>query len=373
MENGVDEGTYPFEQCWRDYRFQLWRPLIALLTMAPSLARQHRTKTGMFSPTPTETDRALRKMYEEAFNPRLVAALTDAQSSRAALKGLRWSHSPRGGAALELIAGEHSTGMENAPGWQRLDMKDADSLAGALTCGPRAETWLQRLSLFGCEMTVDGLHVLAPQMARCARLTQLDLRNCGLREAGAAVLAGLAARLGGAAAWPFLLLAVAAGIWHVVPRALGAALHLRPDMHLLMCVAIAGAMGIGEWIEAASVAFLYSLSLALEAWSVGRARRAVEELLALAPATATLLDGERTLPAEEVEPGSRILVRPGERVPVRARDVIVARRQFAIRLRRRREGPNVANMSLLGRRPDVLDALLVLAYVKISKDTAAAA
>jgi Cd2+/Zn2+-exporting ATPase len=133
---------------------------------------------------------------------------------------------------------------------------------------------------------------------------------------GAAVLAGLAARLGGAAAWPFLLLAVAAGIWHVVPRALGAARHLRPDMHLLMCVAIAGAIGIGEWIEAASVAFLYSLSLALEAWSVGRARRAVEELLALAPATATLLDGERTLPAEEVEPGSRILVRPGERVPL---------------------------------------------------------
>ncbi|MHC4731557.1 MAG: heavy metal translocating P-type ATPase, partial [Planctomycetota bacterium] len=134
--------------------------------------------------------------------------------------------------------------------------------------------------------------------------------------AGAAVLAGVAAHLAGGTAWPFLLLAVAAGIWHVVPRALGAALHLRPDMHLLMCVAIAGAMGIGEWIEAASVAFLYSLSLALEGWSVGRARRAVEELLALAPATATLLDGERQVPAEEVEPGTSILVRPGERVPL---------------------------------------------------------
>ena len=134
--------------------------------------------------------------------------------------------------------------------------------------------------------------------------------------AGAAVLAGLAADLAGGTAWPFLLLAVGAGIWHVVPRALGAALHLRPDMHLLMCVAIAGAMGIGEWIEAASVAFLYSLSLALEAWSVGRARRAVQELLALTPATATLLDGERAVPAEEVAPGSRILVRPGERVPL---------------------------------------------------------
>ena len=93
--------------------------------------------------------------------------------------------------------------------------------------------------------------------------------------------------------------------------------QLLPDEVLAAKEAIAGAMGIGEWIEAASVAFLYSISLALEAWSVGRARRAVEQLLALTPATATLLDDdERPVPAEEVQPGARILVRPGERVPL---------------------------------------------------------
>jgi Cd2+/Zn2+-exporting ATPase len=135
---------------------------------------------------------------------------------------------------------------------------------------------------------------------------------------GTALLGGLAARLAGGPALPFLLVAGAAGIWHVVPRALRAARHLRPDMHLLMCLAIAGAAGIGEWTEAASVAFLYSLSLALEAWSVGRARRAVERLLELAPATATVVEEgeERRVPADEVRPRSRILVRPGERVPL---------------------------------------------------------
>ena len=76
--------------------------------------------------------RAYRRMELE---PELVAALTDAQSSRAALKGLRWSHSPRGGAALELIAGEHSTGMENAPGWQRL---------AAAPCACRWSPWFGR-------------------------------------------------------------------------------------------------------------------------------------------------------------------------------------------------------------------------------------
>jgi len=135
---------------------------------------------------------------------------------------------------------------------------------------------------------------------------------------GTALLAGVAAKLWGGAGVPFLALAVVAGIGHVLPRAVRAARHLRPDMHLLMTVAIAGAMGIGEWVEAATVAFLYSLSLLLEAWSVGRARRAVEELLALAPATATLVENgdERTVPADEVRPGSRILVRPGERIPL---------------------------------------------------------
>jgi Cd2+/Zn2+-exporting ATPase len=135
---------------------------------------------------------------------------------------------------------------------------------------------------------------------------------------GASLLAGLLSSAADGPTVPFYLLSVAAGIWHVLPRAVLAVRFLRPDMHLLMCVAIAGAIAIGEWTEAAAVAFLYSLSLALEAWSVGRARHAVEALLELAPATATLLDGqeERRVPAEEVKPKSRILVKPGERLPL---------------------------------------------------------
>ena len=133
---------------------------------------------------------------------------------------------------------------------------------------------------------------------------------------GAALLAGVVSRFNDGPEAPFATIAVLAGIWHVLPRAWLALRRMQPDMHLLMTVAIAGAIAIGEWTEAASVAFLYSLSLALEAWSVGRARRAVESLLDLAPATALLLTeaGEETVPATQVAPGSRILVRPGERV-----------------------------------------------------------
>jgi len=86
----------------------------------------------------------------------------------------------------------------------------------------------------------------------------------------------------------FYLLGILAGTWLVLPKAWHALRRFRPDMNLLMVVAIVGAVVIGEWLEAVTVAFLFALSLALEAWSIGRARRAVAALLELAPATALI-------------------------------------------------------------------------------------
>jgi|CXWL01.1.fsa_nt_gi Cd2+/Zn2+-exporting ATPase len=120
------------------------------------------------------------------------------------------------------------------------------------------------------------------------------------------------------------LLAIVAGGWFVAPKAWASARSLRPDMNLLMTLAVIGAVGIGEWFEAATVAFLFALSLALEAWSVGRARRAVESLLTLAPAVVRVRqdDGsERLVPVAEASVGTRFVVRPGERLALDGRVV----------------------------------------------------
>lgn len=113
-------------------------------------------------------------------------------------------------------------------------------------------------------------------------------------------------------------MAIFAGVWFVIPKAWHAIRRVRPDMNLLMTVAVIGAIVIGEWLEAATVAFLFSVSLLLESWSVSRARRAVEALLDLAPPTARLKDGDTTrdVPPDEVDVGSVIVVQSGERFPL---------------------------------------------------------
>jgi len=118
------------------------------------------------------------------------------------------------------------------------------------------------------------------------------------------------------------LAAVVAGGWYVAPKAWLALRRRAPDMNLLMTLAVAGAVGLGEWLEAATVAFLFALSLALEAWSVGRARRAVAALLELAPSSVRRIrpdGGLEEISASEAEVGTRFLVRPGERVPLDGR------------------------------------------------------
>ena len=114
-------------------------------------------------------------------------------------------------------------------------------------------------------------------------------------------------------------IAILMGVWLVAPKAWSSARRLAPDMNLLMVVAVAGAIGLGEFFEAATVAFFFSLSLYLESWSVGRARNAVSALLDLAPPTARVVnqDGsEADVPAATVAVGARFIVRGGDRIPL---------------------------------------------------------
>ena len=121
-----------------------------------------------------------------------------------------------------------------------------------------------------------------------------------------------------AAGWIFLAAAIVGG-WNFFPRGVRAARTLKLDMNFLMTAAIAGAVLIGEPLEAAALAFLFSLAELLESSAVARGRNSIDELLRLAPETATMVPGdgaERTVPTSDLRFGQRIRVRPGEKVPI---------------------------------------------------------
>jgi len=122
----------------------------------------------------------------------------------------------------------------------------------------------------------------------------------------------------------FYLLGIVAGTWFVLPKAWRSATSVRPDMNLLMVVAVIGAAAIGEWFEATTVAFLFAVSLLLESWSVGRARRAIATLMDLSPPTARIRDEQGKdidISPTEVAVGTIFIVRPGEKFPLDGRVV----------------------------------------------------
>jgi Cd2+/Zn2+-exporting ATPase len=117
-----------------------------------------------------------------------------------------------------------------------------------------------------------------------------------------------------------LCMSMAAGLVHLVPRALAALRCLRPDMNLLMIIAVAGAVAINQWFEAATVTFLFSLSLWIEQRTMLRARTAIEGMVQQTPRIARCLEGEngqvKEILVQRVRPGQRVEVWPGERVPL---------------------------------------------------------
>jgi Cd2+/Zn2+-exporting ATPase len=92
----------------------------------------------------------------------------------------------------------------------------------------------------------------------------------------------------------------------------------RLDINVLMVIAVAGAVALGDWWEAATVIWLFDLAEWLEGWTVRRARRAVRQAIADVPERALVRrDGaEREIAAGDVVVGDRVILRPGERVPV---------------------------------------------------------
>jgi len=147
------------------------------------------------------------------------------------------------------------------------------------------------------------------------------LREVLTISSGALIVAALlAGNLPGGAAWHDGLMVAAALVAgaDIAARAVRSLRNRHISIELLVTIAAAGALVIGEYWEAAAVTFLFMLGAYLEARTLSRTRQVLQSLLDLAPTTAIVLrDGRQ----EEVAPyevafGETVLIKPGGKVPV---------------------------------------------------------
>jgi Cd2+/Zn2+-exporting ATPase len=190
--------------------------------------------------------------------------------------------------------------IENA-GYEVVGGDDASSDAGP-EVAPPSEIWTSPRALktwTGAVLVVLGLlfeFVLTGQNVSAATVLDYPLHLADVLFLGATAVSG----------------------YPVVRGGYYSARNLSLDIDLLMGTAIIAATGIGYFVEAATLAVLFSIAELLEDYAMDRARDSLRELMELSPDEATVRrDGDEvTVPADEVEVGETVVVRPGEEIPL---------------------------------------------------------
>ena len=115
--------------------------------------------------------------------------------------------------------------------------------------------------------------------------------------------------------------AVLIGGYPIFREAFADLLSRRMTMELSMTIALVSALAIREVFTALVIVFFVLIAEVLEELTVGRGRRAIQDLLNLLPQQVELrrTDGVRSASLAELRTGDVVLVRPGGRVPVDGR------------------------------------------------------
>ncbi|GAB3672796.1 heavy metal translocating P-type ATPase [Halopiger thermotolerans] len=216
------------------------------------------------------------------------------------------TYDPERAAESDVVAAIEGSGYEVTGGTGSDAGADADAAASESADGvdvaPPSEVWTSPRATktwLGAAFVVLGLafeFVLEAQNVAVASVLGAPLSIADVLFLGAVAASGVPV--------------VRSGYYSAKARSL--------DIDLLMGTAIIAATGIGYFVEAATLAVLFSVAELLEDYAMDRARDSLRELMELSPDEATVRrDGEEvTVPAEDVDVGETVVVRPGEKIPL---------------------------------------------------------
>src|SRR6202048_4516621 len=102
----------------------------------------------------------------------------------------------------------------------------------------------------------------------------------------------------------------------------------KMTMELSMTIALLSALAIGEFFTALVITAFVLAAEVLEGLTVGRGRRAIQDLLDLLSKKISVRRNNQVidLPADQVRPGDTVIVKPGSRIPVDG--VVMSGRSF---------------------------------------------
>jgi len=114
------------------------------------------------------------------------------------------------------------------------------------------------------------------------------------------------------------LAAALIGGYPIFKEALENIIERRMTMELSMTIALVAALAIGEFFTALVITGFVLGAEILEGLTVGRGRRAIQDMLDFLPQTASVIREGQTLevPTKTILPGEMVLIRPGSRIPV---------------------------------------------------------
>ena len=117
------------------------------------------------------------------------------------------------------------------------------------------------------------------------------------------------------------LAATLIGGYPIFKEALENILERRMTMELSMTIALVSALAIGEFFTALVITGFVLAAEILEGLTVGRGRRAIQDMLDFLPQTASVLRGGQIFEVETktIVPGEVVVIRPGSSIPVDGR------------------------------------------------------
>src|ERR1700722_6794943 len=114
------------------------------------------------------------------------------------------------------------------------------------------------------------------------------------------------------------LAATLIGGYPIFKEAVENIIERRMTMELSMTIALVSALAIGEFFTALVItAFVLGAEI-LEGLTVGRGRRAIQDMLDFLPQVASVLRNGQIVevPTQSIDPGEIVVIRPGSRIPV---------------------------------------------------------